>query len=151
MSTSVATGSGATDNSVRARRRLLGGALWVLQVALAGAFLVAGLTKLTQTGTALIAKLAWAPDVPIALLRTIGACELLGAIGLLVPAATRIRPELTPAAASGLSSLMALAVMFHLYRGDNAVFIPAGLAGLTALVGWARSRKAPIAARSPSR
>jgi len=134
-----------------ARRRVFTGALWVLQVGLAGVFLVAGLTKLTQTGPALLPRLAWAPDVPAALLRAIGFSELLGAIGLLVPAATRIRPELTPAAASGLTAVMALAVMFHLYRGDNAFFIPAVLAGLSALVAWGRSRKAPIAARAPVR
>jgi putative oxidoreductase len=146
MSTSVATGSGAAP-----RGSLFGGALWVLQVGLASVFVVAGLTKLTQTRPALLAKLAWAPDVPVALLRTIGISELLGAIGLLVPAATRIRPELTPAAASGLTTVMALAVMFHLYRGDNAFVIPAVLAALSALVAWGRARKAPIAARAPGR
>jgi putative oxidoreductase len=148
MSTSETAGSGATDSSARARGRLLGGALWTLQVALAGTFLVAGSTKLTGTGAALMSRLAWAPDVPIALLRTIGLCELLGAIGILVPSATRIRPELTPAAACGLTTVMALAVMFHLYRGDHAFFVPAALAGLSALVAWGRSRKAPIAARA---
>lgn len=134
-----------------ARHRVLTGALWVPQVGLAGVFFVAGLTKLTQTGPVLLSELAWARDVPVALLRTIGICELLGAIGLLVPAATRIRPELTPAAASGLTTVMVLAVMFHLYRGDNAFFIPAVLAALSALVAWGRSRKAPIAARTPAR
>jgi hypothetical protein len=59
--------------------------------------------------------------MPVPLIRIIGICELLGAMGILLPAATRIRPKLTPAAATGLTTVMALAITFHLYRGDAGV------------------------------
>ena len=87
--------------------------------------------------------------MPAPLVRVIGVCELLGAIGLLLPAATRIRPELTPAAATGLTTVMALAIAFHLYRGDagGRFILPAALGLVAAFVAWARFRRAPIVPR----
>jgi len=54
----------------------------------------------------------------VTLVRFIGVSELAGALGLILPAATRIRPGLTPLAALGLSTIMALAMLFHLVRGE---------------------------------
>ena len=102
-----------------------------------------------MSGTALQSVLNWSIDVPVPLMRIIGVCELLGAIGLMLPAATRIRPELTPAAATGLTTVMALAITFHLYRGDagGRFVVPAALGLLAAFVAWARFRKVPIVPR----
>ena len=93
-------------------------ALWIVQVLLALAFFAAGAMKLTQPIDALAAQLAWPGDVPEGLVRFIGAAELLGAIGLIVPAATRILPWFTPLAALGLGLIMVLATVFHITRGE---------------------------------
>jgi uncharacterized membrane protein YphA (DoxX/SURF4 family) len=116
---------------------------------LAAVFGLAGWTKVANSGAALQSVLNWSIDVPMPLVRIIGICELLGAIGMLLPAATRIRPEVTPAAATGLTTLMALAITFHLYRGDAGVrfIIPSALGLVAAFVAWARFRKAPIVPR----
>jgi uncharacterized membrane protein len=50
--------------------------------------------------------------------RVIGVVEVLGALGLILPAATRIKPSLTPLAAIGLTTVMALASITHLVRGE---------------------------------
>jgi hypothetical protein len=52
------------------------------------------------------------------LVRFIGTAEILGGIGLIVPALTHIQPWLTPLAASGLAVLMILAVAFHIVRSE---------------------------------
>jgi putative oxidoreductase len=127
--------------------RMLRGALWAIQVALAGVFAWAGSTKIFRPGADLRASIPWMIDVPGPLIRVIGAFELLGAIGLVLPAATRIRPQLTPMAASCLTTVMTLAVTFHLYRGDTRGLVPAILGFAAALVAWGRFRKAPIAPR----
>ena len=124
-------------------------ALWVVQVLLAAAFGMAGVMKTTLPIPELTANgVAWAADLPVALVRFIGACELTGAIGLILPAATRIRPSLTPLAAAGLATIMALAMVFHLFRGEmGALPFNLGLGALAAFVVWGRAFKAPIAPR----
>jgi hypothetical protein len=58
------------------------------------------------------------------MVRTIGILEILGAIGLVAPALTKILPELTPVAALLLGVVMVLAIGFHLSRREypNAAF-----------------------------
>jgi len=81
--------------------------------------------------------------------RFIGMAETLGAIGLVLPAATRIKPSLTPLAALGLTTVMVLAAITHVARGE-AFMIPVNgvIGGLSAFVVWGRWRKAPIAPRA---
>ena len=125
-------------------------ALWLLQGLLAVAFAAAGWGKVAKSGAELLRGPPWIADVPLPLVRIIGICELLGALGLLLPAATRLHPELTPVAATGLTTIMVLALAFHLYRGDtqpHLFLVPAILGLLSAVVAWARFRKAPIAPR----
>ncbi len=132
-------------------------ALWVAQGVLALAFLAAGAMKLALPLADLQASLPWAADVPGALVRLIGLAEVLGALGLVLPAATRVRPRLTPLAAAALALAMALATLFHLVRGEFSM-VPATLvlgAGL-AFVAWGRAVRLPVApravaARTPSR
>jgi len=76
--------------------------LWVTQGALAALFLFAGSGKLFGSSEAI----AETSDFPVLFLRFIGACEVLGAIGLIVPWALRIKPGLTPLAAAGLAIIM---------------------------------------------
>ena len=120
--------------------------LWVAQVLLACAFGMAGVMKSTQPVEALVqGGMAWAGQVPPTLVRFIGISELLGAIGLILPAATKIKPSLTPLAALGLLTIMILAMAFHLSRGEIQVTpINIALGGLAAFVAWGRTKKAPI-------
>jgi uncharacterized membrane protein YphA (DoxX/SURF4 family) len=122
--------------------------LWVAQVLIALAFAMAGTMKVTQPIATLAAKMVWPGAMPEALVRFIGLSELLGALGLVLPAATRIKPILTPAAAIGLTTIMVLAACFHLSRGE-AGMVPTNLilGGLAAFVAWGRLKKAPIAPR----
>jgi uncharacterized membrane protein YphA (DoxX/SURF4 family) len=122
--------------------------LWVAQVLLALGFGLGGFFKLTGPIDVLTEKMVWPGAVPSPLVRFIGGSELLGAIGLILPAATRIRPGLTPLAASGLVVIMILAMIFHISRGEMGA-LPTNifLGGLAAFVAWGRLRKAPIPPR----
>jgi putative oxidoreductase len=120
--------------------------LWVVQVLLACAFGMAGFMKSTQPVDALVqGGMEWAGHMPLAMVRFIGISELLGAIGLILPAATKIKPSLTPLAALGLLTIMILAMAFHLSRGEaQALPINMVLGGLAAFVAWGRTKKARI-------
>jgi uncharacterized membrane protein YphA (DoxX/SURF4 family) len=114
-------------------------ALWIVQSLLALAFLFAGSTKLTQAKDALAQRgMAYVEDFSATQVKLIGAAEVLGAIGLIVPWATGIAPVLTPLAAAGLAIIMVGAMLTHRRRGESqpiaanailfvlAVFVAAG-------------------------
>jgi uncharacterized membrane protein YphA (DoxX/SURF4 family) len=95
-------------------------ALWIVQVLLAAIFLVAGMTKLTQPRLKMAAgPMRWAADVSDAQFRAVGVVEVLGAIGLVVPAALGIAPLLTPLAAVGLVLTMVAAIRTHVRHADS--------------------------------
>jgi len=120
--------------------------LWILQVVLAAMFFMAGAMKLSQPIDQLSQSLPWAAQVPEMLVRFIGAAELLGAVGLILPSLLRIKPGLTPIAALGLALVQLFAVGFHVSRGETGVIGMNILILLIALVvAWGRFKKAPIA------
>lgn len=113
--------------------------LWILQAVLAVAFAMAGLMKLTQPKEKLLGRLPWVEDFSPATVKLIGAAELAAAVGLILPAATRIAPVLTPLAATGLVVLMVLAAIAHSRRKEpNGIAVNAVLAVLAAVVAWGR-------------
>ncbi len=120
--------------------------LWLVQILLACAFGMAGFMKSTQAVDVLAANgINWAPQLPLALVRFIGISEFLGAVGLILPALTKIKPFLTPLAALGLLTIMILAMGFHVSRGEaGALPFNIVLGGLAAFVAWGRTSKAPI-------
>lgn len=123
--------------------------LWVAQAALAAMFLMAGSMKL-MSGPADLAAMGmmWAENAPVALIKFIGLAEVAGALGLILPTATRIMPDLTKLAAAGLAVIMVLAAGVHTVRGEFEVLpMNAILFALAAFVIWGRSKKAPIAPR----
>lgn len=123
--------------------------LWVVQALLGAAFLMAGLTKATQPMATLAAQMPWTTVVGEGMTRFIGISEFLGALGLILPALTRIKPKLTALAGAGLATVMVLAMGFHVSRGEMmALPINAVLAALAAFVAWGRYRAAPIAPRA---
>jgi uncharacterized membrane protein YphA (DoxX/SURF4 family) len=96
----------------------MGIALWVVQGLLAAAFLVSGATKLSQPKEKLAKNMAWVEDFSPQTVRLIGALEVLGAIGVVLPALTGIVPWLTPLAALGLVLTMIGAALTHLRRTE---------------------------------
>ena len=123
-------------------------ALWIVQVALAAVFVMSGGFKVVQPIETLGAEMAWVADVSPALIRFIGTCEILGAVGIILPALTRILPWLTPLAAAGLGTVMLLAGIFHLTRGEFMSLIPnLVLLVLALFVVYGRLKLHPIAAK----
>jgi putative oxidoreductase len=120
--------------------------LWVTQLLLAFAFTGAALFKLTQPYETLAASQAWVHLFAPTTVKLIGVVELLGVIGLILPALTRVLPGLVPLAAAGLVLDMVGAAVTHLRIGEppipNVI-----LGGLAAFVAWGRYKKAPIAPR----
>ena len=112
-------------------------ALWIAQVLLALAFVSAGATKLILPGEALTAYYPF----PELFIRFIGVCELLGAIGLILPGLLRIRQALTPLAAAGLAIIMAGATVMTLVIGGGAsALMPLVLGLLAVFVAYGRTR-----------
>lgn len=120
--------------------------LWVAQVLLALAFGASGVMKTFTPVAELATKMAWVNHVPAGLVPFIGISEVAGALGLLLPALTRLKPVLTPVAAALLVVVMVLAGALHVSLGEpplpNVI-----LGGLAAFVAWGRFKKAPIASR----
>ena len=146
MNTTTAT-SFDTTPSAKTERRGLNVALWAVQGLLAFAFLAAGLMKLTTPIETLAESMAWV-DGKGGLVRFIGLAEFAGGLGLILPAALRIKPKLTPAAAGGLVIVMVLAALTHVGMGDFAGMVPSLVLGsLAAFVVWGRTKASPIAPR----
>jgi len=97
-------------------------ALWIINILLALAMLAAGAMKLVRPKAALAASgMAWTEDFSAASVKGIGALEVLGALGLVLPLATGIAPILAPIAAIGLAIVMAGAVVVHARRKEPPV------------------------------
>ena len=120
-------------------------ALWIIQVLLALLFLFAGGTKLFMSIEAMRAM--GSPNqilLPGLLIRFIGVCEVLGALGLILPGLLRIKPGLTPLAATGLMIIVIGATALTI-AGDGvgpAIF-PFVVTLLLAFVAYGRWRLAP--------
>ncbi|MBL7899698.1 MAG: DoxX family protein [Crocinitomicaceae bacterium] len=121
--------------------------LWVVQILLALAFGMAGFMKLTAPLDQLAASgMSFVTEYSSGMVKFIGATELLAALGLILPAALRILPVLTPLAAVGLAVVMVLAANYHISHSEpfipNIVFLVLAL-----FVAWGRFKKAPVAAK----
>ncbi len=123
--------------------------LWVAQSLLAVTLVGGALWKLMTPVAELAAQMPWMGQVSPGFLYTTAVFDLLGGLGVILPALTRIKPKLTVLAALGCVALMGCAIAFHLSRGEAAdtpfnFFVVA----LALFVAWGRSRKVPIAQRS---
>lgn len=118
--------------------------LWVAQVLLAFAFGMAGFMKVSMPISELAANgMGFVNHTPETMVRFIGIAELLGAIGLILPAALRIKPILTPIAAVGIAIIMLLAIREHLSQNESIV-ANIVLLLLAIFVAWGRFKKAPV-------
>ena len=116
-------------------------ALWVVAVVLAAAMLGAGGMKLARSRDQLQRNpaMAWTEDFGPPMIKAIGAAEVLGALGLVLPPLVDVATVLTPVAALGLAVLMAGAVATHVRRSENqAILPPLVLFALAAFVAWGR-------------
>ena len=116
-------------------------ALWIIQGVLALAFLLFGGAHVFRfDDLAAGPRTGWVRAVGKANLRVIGVLEILGAIGLVLPAATGILPWLTPLAAAMLALLMVFAIAFHARRPGEAqnIVLNVVLGVLSLAVAWGR-------------
>lgn len=85
---------------------LLNIALWLTHALLAAFFVYAGFTKLATPAAELAQMIPWTAELPSLVLVT-GLVDVLGGLGIPLPALARIRPQLTVLAAIGLLALVA--------------------------------------------
>lgn len=120
-------------------------ALWIVQVVLAIVFLGAGGLKVAKSNAELHDKMAYVEDFSEAQVTGIGVVEVLGALGLILPAVTGIAPVLVPLAATGLAITMALAAVVHVRRDEAPMVVPNVVLGLAAaFVAWGRFGPHPL-------
>lgn len=115
--------------------------LWIIQVLLSLLFLFAGVMKF------IVPVAEMQKNAPVALpgwfLLFIGACEVLGGIGLILPALLRIKPGLTPLAAVGLGIIMLGAAIVTVNHGISMAAFPFVVCLLSFFVAFGRWRLAP--------
>lgn len=112
-------------------------ALWIVTAIFAVLIGMAGTMKVITPYGQVREKMDWVETVNAPQLKTIGILEVLGALGMVLPAATGIAPWLTPIAAFGLVVMMVVAVALHVRRTEP--FLPSLVLGTVALivgVGW---------------
>jgi hypothetical protein len=117
-------------------------ALWIVSGLLAAAYLAVGGMKIVMSTKQLANNpnmAAIADELSPPSIKAIGAIEVVGAVGLILPWLTGIGPILTPIAALGLVALQVGAMVFHGRRGEFKQW-PVNLlfAGLAAFVAWGR-------------
>jgi DoxX-like family len=88
----------ASSSTSRGRNALL----WTVQGLIAAVFLFSGAVKLKMP----VAVLAQVSKLPGGFMKFIAVCELVGAVGLVLPGLLRIKPGLTVLAAVGLAIIM---------------------------------------------
>ncbi|HEX3083565.1 MAG TPA: DoxX family protein [Pyrinomonadaceae bacterium] len=119
--------------------------LWIIQSLLSLLFIFAGVMKFLtpiaemQKGTPIV--------LPGWFFYFIGICEVLGGIGLILPALLRIKPGLTPLAATGLGIITLGATVITATAGISLALIPFVVCLLSFFVAFGRWRLAPVHAK----
>ncbi|MGW4948567.1 DoxX family protein [Actinoplanes sp. NPDC004185] len=114
-------------------------ALWIIAGLVAAGFLFAGLFKLVLPREKYVAAQPWASQAPPWAPAAIGVLEVLGAVGVILPAALDEAPILVPVAATGLAVVMTGAVLMHVRRREYPALGPSGvLLALALIVAWGR-------------
>lgn len=126
------------------RSNILHIVLWIAQGLLALGFGLAGFMKSTMPIDQLAQNgMGFVIHYSQGTVRFIGVTELMAALGLILPAALRIKPILTPLAAIGVSVIMILAIKEHLSANEpieaNIIFLLMAL-----FVAWGRYKKIPV-------
>jgi VIT1/CCC1 family predicted Fe2+/Mn2+ transporter len=115
--------------------------LWIVAGLLAAVYLFSGTVKLIvpKEKLATVPAGGWVDDFSAGTVRAIGVLEILGALGLVLPAAIGIAPVLVPLTAAGLAMLMGGAVITRVRRHEPKPMV-ADLVylALAAFVAWGR-------------
>jgi uncharacterized membrane protein YphA (DoxX/SURF4 family) len=108
------------DPALTRRRNLMNTALWIIAGLLATVFLVAGSNKLfiPREKLAKAPGGGWVLDFSAGFVKALGAVEILGAVGLILPALLDIAPILVPLAATGLATIMVGAAIVEFRRQE---------------------------------
>ncbi|WP_024440633.1 DoxX family protein [Mycobacterium sp. P7213] len=123
--------------------------LWIIACVAAAAYAIGGATLLLLPRAryrALGANQHWVDDFADGHLKAIGTIKLLGAIGLILPAAVGVAPLLAPLAATGLMLFMAGAATTRFRRSEwiamagDVIFI-----AMFAFLAWGRFALHPFA------
>jgi hypothetical protein len=121
------------------RERMMSVTLWTMQGVLALLFLFTGGFKLLLPTNVLQAQLAL--PLPIWFIRFIGTIEVAGAIGLILPQLTRIKPGLTPLAACGLAlEMVGATIVTVIALGVAPALLPLIVGLLAVFVAYGRGR-----------
>lgn len=114
---------------------------WIVAGLLALLYLYSGGMKLLASQQKLAPMMAWAgTTVPMPMVRAIGAAEVLGAIGLILPPLLSILPFLAYAAAASLLILQIMAAGFHFSRDEKEnLWLNGVLVVLAAVAIWLAS------------
>lgn len=114
--------------------------LWVIQVLLAIVFLFTGGSKMAMPRDVLAAQ----SHLPGSFMKFIGVCEILGALGLILPGLLHVWQRLTPLAAACLIVIMIGATVSTAIMLPAALPLPVIVGLLAAYVAYGRWRLAPL-------
>ncbi|MCX5537456.1 DoxX family protein [Streptomyces sp. NBC_00006] len=109
-------------------------AYWIVAGLLALFYVYSGGLKVVRSREQLRPMMAWVDSAPMRAVRAIGALEVLGALGLVLPPLTGIAPWLALVAAIGFVALQIGATRLHLRRGERQVALNGVLLGVSAVV-----------------
>ena len=115
--------------------------LWKCQILLALLFVFSGVSKFLIPVEEITKNLP--SFLSIGFIYFIGICEILGAVGLVVPWLTRIKPGLTPLAATGLVIIMIGATFVTAMGNVPQAILPAVVGILAAFIAWGRMSGKP--------
>lgn len=122
--------------------------LWIAQILMGIFFIYVGVLHFIVP-EGLPDAFSWMYDLSDTLHWISGTAEILGGLGLILPAVTGIMPQLVPLAAEGLIVVMIGAIIYHLARGEfqnvvsNLLWI-----GIGAFIAWGRTKRHPLPART---
>ena len=120
--------------------------LWIIQGLLALLFIFSGAMKFVMSVEQMNEQSAVV--LPGIFLHSIGLCEVLGGLGLILPSALRIKPGLTPLAAAGLAIITAGATVITLMGPMKGMVVtPLVTCLLCIFVAWGRWKARPISPR----
>lgn len=129
----------------RKAQKVTNRAVWTVQSLLALLFVFAGSVKFLMPPEKMQGPIA----LPLGFIYFIGAMEVLGGLGLVLPGIFRIRTELTTIAAIGLLTIMSGATTISILgMGLAAGAVPAVVGILAATIAYTRTRVVPLAARA---
>jgi uncharacterized membrane protein YphA (DoxX/SURF4 family) len=115
-------------------------ALWIVAIVLAAVFAASGLMKEFVPKDKLVRSgQGWAQDFSSTNIRLMGFAEVLGAVGVILPAVVHIGAVLVPLAAIGLGLFMIGAAVVNARRKDVALIgFNLVLLALAIFVAWGR-------------